>query len=399
MAKRARGNSCVLTGLPVDLAQKVSTFLLPFRVAQGSDLTALVQSYPVKYLSVEMKWNNETDLDGILEGLRTAPGKLKEVAVTCVSYEPGNQETIDKLLQLKLNCFALYFKHLSSTGFPRFVQNCCQSHNKRHFLNFKFGTCEADRIGTGLVKLLREDEALVLLDAFCYTTSDEDRCLRGLQSPVSMSLQHLRLSGVRFCLNEATALSTALASNCRLLTLEISLERVGSREFEVLGKGIARSHTLSSFSLSSDIALALPIDKFASSLTSNRTLESLMFENVEIGKKAGIALSKLLQVNNSLRLLWLIGCGIGPLGCHCIVDSILQNNCLEDVCLTGCGIAEVDHLRLCNLERSPWRVPKATRKIYYYETLPSKVLWVRDTGSVGLQFRLHELWLNQKQAR
>ena len=346
-----RAKACTIHELPVELAQRISTFLPPIMTDGSEELQELLQVYPLEYLSVGMQVRDK-DSEHCIQ-LLSESAKVKEVMLCSWS---GNclESEIAGLLGMDLECFCLELnleiEHVSKVS----LRCAVILKNKRHFFDLQFYDegQKGDIICSCLSTLAREDKALVWLEIF--GSKRHMLCSKlayRLRTPGYTHLQHLKIMDCRFEDEGAKLLRTALQINNHLLTLTVFSGEVTDYGLYALGEGVLGSKSLVGFSGCFPFASPYGYYCLANFVASSQTLQSLSILNGDLGDEGGIALTNLIQVNCTLLFLTLQLCKIETVARRNIVDAVEKSESLEGLRVVKSGFTKAQLARLEKVKR------------------------------------------------
>ena len=396
--QRVRMKPSTLPALPDEVGSKISSYFPPIEVHNPRELELLLRVYPFDYVAVEVKdiwlFGSSVRTDCYSRVVEQFEAKLKEVVID-VFYDKWH-DFVDKLLKMNLECLTLgvYVDNTTRHGLAHFVQACCQSNNKRHFIELEY-FCSPSDVATNadVARLLREDAVLLdLVLKNALVPIAKSSFFSELQGPNSSSLRHLRLENCVLGSPEATLLSNAVASNSSLVTLYVRSASFTDTQITVLGEGLACNKGLLSFTGLFFGGGEAGAEAFARAMARNNKIESLSFEGASLQTGGATAFADLLRTNRSLRLLSLNYCRIGLDGCRLIVDAIEDNTTLEELHLVLCGIASTDKARLLEMPRDWAYVETGCGNDVKSPELSRRMLWRPQRSRLGIIYREHSWW-------
>ena len=126
-----------------------------------------------------------------------------------------------------------------------------------------------------------------------------------------------------------TAIANALTNNTSLEKLDIRDNKLGDHGAELLSEGITNTKTLRALNISYNNIGPLGTTGIANALTSNTSLKKLNISGNNIGPSGTTAIANALTSNTSLKKLNISDNNIGPSGTTAIVNAVTSNTSLK----------------------------------------------------------------------
>ncbi len=155
---------------------------------------------------------------------------------------------------------------------------------------------------------------------------------------------------------QADVIMASVQHDSALATLSLSSNAVGDRGADSVASALTRSTTITHLALQSNGITVLGAKSICSALRMSAcALVFLDMSGNPLGDAGAIALGHCLDVNTFLKQLYLVDCDIGNDGAASLVDSLVFNQVLQLLDLSGNrGVTEVQRNRLSNAILIKW---------------------------------------------
>ena len=353
---RREKDESLFRDLPLPLAQRISFFLSPLKVANAATLTSTLEVYPLPYLSVELtvpKTSNELDV------FATIVSDNAPIVLDVFLHEPRGEHTkhfVKLLLRSKL-VEALRLRDANAS--PQLVECLSaftpESRNSCHLFHFCFtndplvGSLE--RVATCLGDVVQNDSHLSCLDiknfgGVEFPTFLLKACglLEGIKR--SSSLRYLRIVDAGLDPEAAILIAGVLASNKTIEYVGLGSNPIGDIGISALAQSLELNNTLKVLMVAHIGATGKGGKALAHSLCRNYTLRQLFLKDDGLGADCGYAFAAMLKVNRSLQFLCLDYCDLQPEGCRHFTSAIFVNRSLKVLRLNHNWIAWKDQIEL-----------------------------------------------------